>query len=158
MTDIRDLTDPSFHPIDYRKLEMRTLARARQASLVQRWRKFLAANPHELTADELESAEADAYSPDWIADPVSALDPDRCEEFRAISKELARLYTEDRDAWAQAYRDAPPLFRAACSFGESIEAMREAAEEDRPGALVDHLNQARGAWFFIATLAGDASQ
>ena len=155
MTDIRDLTDPSFHPIDYRKLEMRTLARARQAQLVTRWRKFLAANPHELTADELESAEADGYSPDWIADPVAAFAPHVCEGFREISANLARLYQEDRDEWAAYYKTTPPLFRAGCSFGESVEAMREAAEEGRPGALVDHMNQARGAYFFIATLAED---
>jgi len=155
MANLRDRMDPAWHPIDYRKLEMRTLARSRQAVLVHRWNKFLAANPHALTTDELESAEADGFSPDWIADPVAAHAPHVCEGFREISANLARLYKEDRDEWAAYYKGTPPLFRAGCDFGQSIENMREAAEEGRPGALVDHMNQARAAYLKIATLAKD---
>jgi len=154
--DLRNKMDPAYHAIDYRKLELATLARSRQALLVHRWNKYLAANPHELTTDELEQAEADGNSSEWIADPVSALAPHCCEGFREITKLLGEtLRIDGTAAWDAAYHRTPPLFRAACDFGTSLENMREAAEEGRPGALVDHMNQARAAYLKIATLAKD---
>jgi len=160
MTDIRDLTDPSWHPINYKKLELRTLALARQRQLVTRWRLFLGTDPATLTPDELEQAEADTNSPKWDADPVAALAPHVCEGFREISAALAKAYRADlgdptRAEWNAVWAHVPPLFKAGCAFGEAVERMREAQDEDSETGMVDALNEARGAYFVIATLAED---
>ena len=160
MSNLRDRMDPAWHPIDYGKLELRTLALARQRQLVTRWRLFLGTDPATLTPDELEQAEADTNSPKWDADPVAALAPHVCEGFREISEGLAKAYRADlhqqgRPEWDAAWALVPPLFKAGCAFGEAVEKMREAQDEDDETGMVDALNEARGAYFFIATLAED---
>ena len=130
------------------------------SELLQRWRLFLGRDPETLTPDELEQAEADTNSPEWDADPVAALAPHVCEGFREISAALAKAYRADlgdptRAEWNAVWAHVPPLFKAGCAFGEAVERMREAQDEDNAPAMLDALNEARGAYFFIATLAED---
>jgi hypothetical protein len=148
--------DPAWHPIDYNKLELRTLALARCALLVTSWREFLAAEPGTLDIETMEDFVGDALSPDWSAGPVAALAPDSCEEFRAISKTLGKLWSEDREAHAKAYEAAPLLFRLGCDFSEAVETMDdEDMDEDE---VLDALQKARMVWFKIATAAKDAGK
>ena len=157
MSNLRDQMDPAWHPIDYNKLEMRTLARARQAQLVDKWRAFLALEPNELNEQDpemLEDVQHEATSPDWTGGPVAAFAPDLCEGFRAISKTLGKLHRSDPIGWDKTYQGAPMLFRLGCDFGEAVEIMNE--DEATPGQRTEAMARARALWFAIATLAGDA--
>lgn len=160
---LRNAMDPayhasgSFHAIDYGKLELRTLALARQKQLVDKWRAFLALEPNELNEQDpelVEDAQHEATSPEWTGGPVAAFAPDVCEEFRAISKLLGKLHRSNPIGWAKTYQGAPLLFRLGCDFGEAVETVNE--DESEPEARIEAMNKARALWFAIATLAPDA--
>jgi len=145
------------HIIDQGRLELRTLAAARQAQLVDRWRAFLALELDELDEQDpelLETVLVGAIDPDWTGGPVAAFAPGSCEGFRAISRTLGKLHREDRAAWTVAYAQVPPLFRLGCDFGDAVEIILDADAE--PEARTEAMSRARALWFAIATLAGDA--
>jgi len=130
---------------------------------LQDWLDFLTADPTTLSDDAIDQACADGYSPEWSACPVAALAPQVCEDFRRISTILANAYRADLSRahnveWERAYKTTPPLFKAACALGEALEKLQDARTE-RLGedAERDAMQEARAAWTFVATLAGDAS-
>lgn len=93
------------------------------------WIQLLCNKGGTLSPDEIEQLCSDADNSNWTGGPVEAMAPQHCEEFREISKELAELYLTDRDAWAEAYEQCPPLFKAACEFGKAATKWFEDYEE-----------------------------
>ncbi len=120
--------------------------------LIDRWTEFLTRDPLTLTEDELQQAETDGNSSLWENDPVSAYAPERCEEFRQITRDLSIAYDLGTTAHANAYVRTPALFQAGCDFGEAVEKMREAREEDDHDGLTTGMVEARTAWAKIAQL------
>lgn len=120
--------------------------------LIDRWTGFLTTAATDLTEDELQQAENDSNSAGWANDPVAAYAPERCPEFREITRTLSTAYALGPTAHADAYALTPALFQAGCEFGEAVEKMREAREQDDNADLMDGMLDARRAWARIARL------
>jgi hypothetical protein len=121
------------------------------------WRAFIQRDPATLTRDEIEQASADGHSSEWNACLVAVLAPQRCDEFRRITHGLGEtLRREGEEAHRREFNRTPPLFRAACAFGDALERLADAHEQEDEDSMVDAMNEARGAYFFLVMLAEDA--
>lgn len=122
------------------------------------WLAFIqAADVTLLPTETIDDMTAAAVSRDWTGGPVEALVPEVVPEFQAITERLcAAADPADDSRRARLYQTTTPaLFRIGCAFGEMMETLQEARENEDAGAERLAHDQLRGIWACIGAFADD---